>query len=45
VLPRKAVLVQTINDEPAAESPFRPALARLFSVSSTTRGLRLVRRY
>jgi ATP-dependent Lhr-like helicase len=43
--PQKSVEVAEINGEPAAESPYAPALLARFQVTSTAGGLRLWRRY
>lgn len=45
VRPARAVVVETVNGEPAASSPYRPALERLAHVVSDGRALRLMRRY
>jgi len=45
VRPLRAITVETINDEPASASPYRPALAALFQVVTDGQGLRLLRRY
>jgi ATP-dependent helicase Lhr and Lhr-like helicase len=41
----RAVVVETINGEPAATSPYRPALAALFHATGAGAALRLSRRY
>jgi len=44
--PRAAVVVETVNGEPAATSPYRPVLAEVAAVSRSPGGaLRLGRRY
>jgi len=45
VRPAKAVVVETINGEAAAEGPYRPALAALFQTTRDAGTLRLMRRY
>jgi ATP-dependent Lhr-like helicase len=45
VKPVKAVTIETINDEPAASSPYREALSEIFHVTRTPTALRLSRRY
>jgi ATP-dependent Lhr-like helicase len=45
VKPLKAVTIETINDEPAASSPYREPLSEVFHVTRTHNGLRLSRRY
>ena len=45
VRPLRAIAVETINGEPAAGSPYRPALAALFQVVTDGPGLRLLREY
>ncbi len=45
VAPVKAVVVETINGEPAPSSPFRTALAGLFHTTGDGGALRLMRRY
>jgi len=45
VRPLRAITVETINGEPAAGSPYRPALAALFQVVTDGPGVRLLRRY
>jgi ATP-dependent Lhr-like helicase len=45
VWPVKAVVVETINGEPAASGPFRPVLAGLFHTTRDGSSLRLMRRY
>jgi ATP-dependent Lhr-like helicase len=43
--PWRSVEVQEVNGEPAATSPYAPALLARFQVTSTAGGLRLWRRY
>jgi ATP-dependent Lhr-like helicase len=43
--PVKGVVVETINDEPAADSPYRAPLAALFHVTRDGSSLRLGRKY
>ncbi len=43
--PRRAVVVETVNGEPAAASPYRDVLADIAAVTRSGRGLRLSRRY
>jgi len=43
--PVRGVAVETINGEPAASSPYRPALAAAFHVVGAGAGVRLSRRY
>jgi ATP-dependent helicase Lhr and Lhr-like helicase len=43
--PRKAIDVETINGEPAADSPFAATLRELFSATREPKCLRLRRRY
>jgi ATP-dependent Lhr-like helicase len=45
VRPRSAVVVDTINEDPATSSPYRQALERRFHVTRTATSLRLARRY
>ncbi|MDY7095124.1 MAG: DEAD/DEAH box helicase [Acidobacteriota bacterium] len=45
VEPRKALEVAEINGEDAAESPYLPVLASLFSITREPRGVRLRKRY
>jgi ATP-dependent Lhr-like helicase len=45
VRPAKAVVVETINGEAAADGPYRPALAALFHTTRDAGTLRLMRRY
>ena len=43
--PVKGIVVETINDEPAAEGPYRAVLAALFHVTRDGTSLRLGRKY
>ncbi len=43
--PRKSIDVETINEEPAASSPFARVLAEMFSVTRELGSLKLRRRY
>jgi ATP-dependent Lhr-like helicase len=43
--PVSAVEVETVNDEPAPSSPYRPAFEASFHVTRTPSSLRLNRRY
>jgi ATP-dependent Lhr-like helicase len=45
VRPVRAIIVETVNGEPAASGPFRPALAALFHTTRDCSSLRLMRRY
>lgn len=45
VKPLKAVTIETINDAPAASSPYREVLSEIFHVTRSHNGLRLSTRY
>lgn len=45
VRPLRALTVETVNGEPAATSPYRPALAALAQAVTDGQGLRLLRRW
>jgi ATP-dependent Lhr-like helicase len=45
VRPMRAVVVETVNREPAAAGPYRPALDALFHTTRDGSSLRLMRRY
>ncbi len=45
VRPARAIVVETVNGEPAASGPYRPALAALFHTTRDGSSLRLMRRY
>ncbi len=45
VRPARAIVVETINGEPAASGPYRPALDALFHTTRDGTSLRLMRRY
>jgi len=45
VRPVPAITVETVNGEPAATSPYRPALAALAQTVTDGQGLRLLRRW
>ena len=45
VRPMRAVVVETVNGDPASSSPYRPVLAALFHTTRDGGSLRLMRRY
>lgn len=41
----RCVTVETINEEPAAQSPYRPVLERMFHTTRDRARLKLMRKY